>query len=111
MDILTDIDSKWKDNYDTSESMFTELAGLIIEQENQDDGRSSWYDNVVKFLKIKEDKMNIGEQVKGEVELLQEFWCDCEDGSDNDYYVPDGEGVIEKHHWLCGVCHKIVQIG
>ena len=31
MDILTDIDSKWKDNYDTSESMFTELAGLIIE--------------------------------------------------------------------------------
>ena len=53
MDILTDIDSKWKDNYDTSESMFTELAGLIIEQENQDNGRSSWYDNVVKFLKRK----------------------------------------------------------
>ena len=53
MDILTDIDSKWKDNYDTSESMFTELTGLIIEQENQDNGRSSWYDNVVKFLKRK----------------------------------------------------------
>ena len=53
MDILTDIDSKWKDNYDTSESMFTELTGLIIEQENQDNGKSSWYDNVVKFLKRK----------------------------------------------------------
>ena len=55
--------------------------------------------------------MSVDEQVKREVELLQEFWCDCEDGSDNDYYVPDGEGVIEKHHWLCGICHKIVQIG
>ena len=56
MDILTDIDSKWKDNYDTSESMFTELTGLIIEQENQDNGRSSWYDNVVKFLKRKTEE-------------------------------------------------------
>ena len=53
MDILTDIDSKWKDNYDTSESMFTELSGLIIEQENQDNDELSWYDNVVKFLKRK----------------------------------------------------------
>ena len=56
MDILTDIDSKWKDNYDCSESMCTELTGLIIEQENQDNGKSSWYDNVVKFLKRKTEE-------------------------------------------------------
>ena len=37
----------------------------------------------------------MNETIAREVELLQELWCNCEDGSDNDYYVPDGEGVIE----------------
>ena len=56
MDILTDIDYKWKDNYDCSESMFAELTGLIIEQENQDNGELSWCANVVQFLNKKGEK-------------------------------------------------------
>ena len=55
--------------------------------------------------------MDTYKQIKKELELLQGLWCDCEDSSHNNYYVPDGEGVIEKHHWLCGICHKIIQIG
>jgi len=38
------------------------------------------------------------------------LWCTC--GNKNgSYYVPDGKGVIDKHHWLCNDCNKITQIG
>lgn len=35
-------------------------------------------------------------------------WCHCTK-SDNEYYVPDS--AESKHHWRCGICHKIVQVG
>ena len=56
-----------------------------------------------------------------------DLWCDdnCYEDTweeQNAYYVPDNSGrivtdnegnkyEIEKHHWRCDKCNKIVQIG
>jgi hypothetical protein len=62
------------------------------------------------------------EELKGELKKISpepeevnddNLWCKCEQevGFANAYYVPDGAGVIKKHHWCCGTCRKVVQIG
>lgn len=38
------------------------------------------------------------------------LWCRCE-GHVETEYVPDGQGQINTHHWVCTTCGKIVQIG
>ena len=49
-------------------------------------------------------------QLKREAEEAK-LWCNCEKDYDT-YYVPDGEDArCLKHHYRCGHCHKIVQIG
>lgn len=43
------------------------------------------------------------------------LWCECEDEQEamlNAYYLEDGEhDELEKHHWRCGCCDKVLQIG
>ena len=50
MDIMIDIDSEYRGRFDSSEEMFTNLTTLLFDFENQDNGNSSWYDNLVEFL-------------------------------------------------------------
>jgi hypothetical protein len=40
---------------------------------------------------------------------LKAMWCNCNTPIENSYYVPDRPGV--KHHWNCGCCHKLRQVG
>jgi len=40
------------------------------------------------------------------------LWCTCNKSKSDAIYVPDGKSrVCSKHHWICGDCRKIVQIG
>ena len=48
-----------------------------------------------------------GEAIQEHVEELEAMWCKC--GNEDAYYVPDRAGV--KHHWNCGCCHKLKQVG
>lgn len=41
----------------------------------------------------------------------EDLWCQC-DGIKDPKYWDDGEHPdLYKHHWRCGDCEKIVQIG
>ena len=55
---------------------------------------------------------------------VNEIWCDgkCDNPNDDANFYDDGNGKIykdssgqtyicSKHHWSCGVCDKIVQVG
>ena len=44
------------------------------------------------------------------IEFEKNMWCKCTTRT-NSYYVPDGKGIITKHHYLCSSCDKITQIG
>lgn len=45
------------------------------------------------------------------MEEEKNMWCKCKKPS-GEYYVPDGvDPKCKKHHWKCGVCSKIIQIG
>jgi hypothetical protein len=48
-----------------------------------------------------------GQAIQEHVEELKAMWCECD--SEDAYYVPDRAGV--KHHWNCGCCHKLKQVG
>lgn len=48
-----------------------------------------------------------GKAIQKHIEELEASWCNC--GSEDSYYVPDRKG--EKHHWNCGCCHKLKQVG
>ncbi len=48
-----------------------------------------------------------GKAIQKHIEELEASWCNC--GSEDAYYVPDRKG--EKHHWNCGCCHKLKQVG
>lgn len=41
------------------------------------------------------------------------MWCECENSPIEAWtFHDDGEHpVIQKHHYRCGICHKITQIG
>lgn len=45
----------------------------------------------------------------------EEHWCSCNPHDDNPLYCANGqrrnEHCYSKHHWHCGRCMKIVQIG
>lgn len=42
----------------------------------------------------------------------QEVWCRCGNPSGETQFYDDGEHPeIAKHHWRCGDCSKVVQIG
>jgi hypothetical protein len=39
-------------------------------------------------------------------------WCKCENLSTNDLFHDDGEcKACRKHHWHCGRCGEISQVG
>lgn len=40
----------------------------------------------------------------------KKLWCKC-GAKHGSAYVPDGCGVIHKHHYICNDCQKITQIG
>lgn len=76
-------------------------------------------------MKFQEEKISDGitvvkiiyetEEEKREQEEYAKWYnsvkCNCEKPS-NEYYVPDGANKeCEKHHWRCGKCHGITQIG
>ena len=53
----------------------------------------------------------IDEETKEFLFKEKSTWCECEQ-PDDEYYVPDGvDDECQKHHWNCGICDKIVQIG
>jgi len=40
------------------------------------------------------------------------LWCSCGNPSEETTYVDDHESpVVDKHHWVCNDCGKVVQIG
>ena len=52
----------------------------------------------------------------------KDIWCDNNCDTDDAYYRDDNDGhiykdndgnnyVCSKHHWCCGKCNKIVQVG
>ena len=42
----------------------------------------------------------------------EQNWCDCENESNETYFVDDNECfVCTKHHYRCAVCDGITQIG
>jgi len=40
------------------------------------------------------------------------MWCECGNPSEGTSYVPDNaSSVCVKHHWVCGDCGRVVQVG
>ena len=51
-----------------------------------------------------------GIALQKEMDKESAMWCDCgNEDHDTAYYVADTPKM--KHHWCCGNCDKIVQIG
>lgn len=64
----------------------------------------------MKLIIHNEDGTITEEHIEGDFDLSEGLeWCECDASMDNAYYVDDTEEM--KHHWKCGNCHKIVQIG
>ena len=40
-------------------------------------------------------------------------WCRCVAGFDDPFFVPDGwcKCGVSKHHWHCGQCKQVCQVG
>lgn len=49
-------------------------------------------------------------QDKAVAKQFNNLWCKCQ-GHVEAKYVPEGQGVVNVHHWVCETCGKIVQIG
>lgn len=51
---------------------------------------------------------------KGQAEKLaryQALWCGCAEPGEQKFYDDDEHPELKKHHWRCGNCGKVTQIG
>lgn len=55
-------------------------------------------------------RMSVAEVLR--LERAEEMWCSCGNPSGRHSYHADGQGPeISKHHYRCGDCLKVLQIG
>lgn len=53
-----------------------------------------------------------GEVRDGYTKALEDFWCHCGNPSGDVEFHDDGEGAAcSKHHYTCGDCGRVLQIG
>lgn len=54
----------------------------------------------------------ISHEVQKALDREQAMWCRCEKSSDEVIFHDDGECAdCHKHHYHCGACQKITQVG
>jgi hypothetical protein len=59
-------------------------------------------------------KVKLDEEQLKELKELQELWCDCESESDPLYHedgITPFNSCVVKHHYHCGWCLGLTQIG
>lgn len=82
--------------------------------------------NKVQTISISEDKKEekvqiacvtcrgkglVSEELVAQLEEERAKWCECRRPKDAYYVKANQHKELKKHHWRCGACDKVVQIG
>lgn len=85
---------------------------VTIQSSTYKDGNFVQNDPVVIECITCNGKGGISEAQFNQIEVENRKWCDCDNPSESAvYWADDTHPECSKHHWRCGDCGKIQQVG